>query len=117
MIAIGGRRPAGWIYVASHPDSVGFTKVGYSKWHPRLPCIGYPKGFKRLHQIERYIVAFGLKPLNDWVSDYHERAERVEQAVHRELKVKRRLGVGPATDIFDIEHDAAVEIVKRHLHA
>ena len=63
MITEGGNPPAGWIYVTWHPSKTDHTKIGYSKWHPYLPCVGYPNGYKRLHHLEFSLRAFGLGEL------------------------------------------------------
>jgi hypothetical protein len=114
MITIGGNRPAGWVYVASHPSTSGYTKIGYSKWHPFEPCIGYPKGFKRLHHLEFSLRAFGLGELRKWASPFHENAEGLEKQIRARLAKSRRTDVGTSREIFDLTHDEAVAIVEEY---
>ena len=104
--------PAGWVYVAWHPKSARHTKIGYSKWHPTEADERYT--YKRVHQVGRHLVSFGFGPLESWSSPYHHNAKSIEKTVHTELRRHRRSGVGPSTDIFDIDPENAIEIVKRH---
>jgi hypothetical protein len=115
VITIGGERPAGWVYVAWHPQSPGFTKIGYSKWHPIEPCIGYPKGKKRLHHLEFGLRAFGFGELQKWASHYHDDAEAIEKVIRRELAHIRRKDVGSSREIFDITPEHAKAVVMRHI--
>ena len=112
VISLGGERPAGWVYVASHPLATGHTKVGYSKWHPTKPCFQYPRGFKRLHHLEFSLRAFGLGELKKWSSEYHPDAEGIEKNLRAELEPLRRKDVGTSREIFDISHRDAVALVR-----
>jgi hypothetical protein len=107
--------PAGWVYVAWHPKSPGFTKVGRSKAHPTDPDDRY--AFKRVHQVGRHLVSFGFGPLECWSSPFHETAKSIETSVQRELRAQKRRDVGPSTDIFDIAPEAAIAIVEKYLNA
>jgi hypothetical protein len=102
--------PAGWVYVAWHERSPGFSKIGYSKWHPIEPDERY--SFKRIDQISRYLVSFGFGPLDRWASPFHPEARTIENAVHRELKAYRRRDVGPSTDIFAIDPREAISLIE-----
>ena len=112
MIELGGQKPAGWIYIASHPRSEGFTKIGYSKWHPIEPCFKYPHGIKRIHRTEKHLVDIGFGPLKKWASKYHEEAEHLENRIHKQLKNRRRTDVGTSREIFDISPEDAQRIVE-----
>jgi hypothetical protein len=103
--------PAGWVYVAWHPKSPGFTKIGYSKSHPTDSDENYT--FKRVHQISRYLVSFGFGSLETWVSEFHPSARILEAAAQRELIAARRPDVLPSTDIFDVDPAQAIEVVSR----
>ena len=115
MITIGGQPPGGWVYVASHPLTSGFTKIGYSKWHPIEPCFQYQNGFKRLHHLEFSLRAFGFGPLEKWASDFHEDASGIEKIIRKRLALVRRTDVGTSREIFDISHDEAVDLVKEYI--
>jgi hypothetical protein len=104
--------PAGWVYVAWHPKSPGFTKIGYSKAHPTDPDERY--SFKRVHQVGRHLVSFGFGPLECWSSEFHPSAKSIESAVQKRLKPHQRSDVGPSTDMFDVTPDVAISLVKAH---
>jgi hypothetical protein len=106
-------RPAGWVYVAWHPKSPGYTKIGYSKAHPELPDERYT--FKRVHQVGRHLVSFGFGPLECWSSAFHPTAERIEKLVQRELAKYKHLDVGPSTDMFAVDPQTAIELVRKHI--
>ena len=112
-----GIRPAGFVYVASHPERPGFTKIGYTLWHPRVACTKYPKGIKRLHRIENYLEAFGFGRLRDWSSDFHPRAQTIEQAVRAKIKHLKRNDVGRNKEVYNISHDEMVALVEEELNA
>lgn len=90
----------------------GYTKVGYSKWHPIEPCFRYPDGIKRLHRLEFSIKAFGLGELKKWSSEFHSDAREVEREILRILNTRRRSDVGTSREVFDISHLEAVSIVR-----
>jgi hypothetical protein len=104
----------GWVYVAWHPQSPKHTKIGRSRYHPSDPDEHYT--FKRVQQLGRQLVAFGFAPLKCWSTPTMlPDAKAVEKKVHRELKHFRRGNIGPAREIFDIDPEAAIEIVKKHI--
>ena len=113
MIMQGGTPPAGWIYVASHPLTAGYTKIGYSKWHPIEPCFQYPRGYKRLHHLEFSLRAFGFGELKKWASKYHEDADGLDKLIRRQLDKFRRRDVGTSREIFDMSHDEAIAFVEK----
>lgn len=115
LIQIGGEPPAGWVYVASSPLAVGHTKIGYSKWHPILPCFQYPDGFKRLHHLEFSLRAFGLGELTKWSSEYHPDARGIETRLRAQLRARQRRDVGTSREIFDIPHSEAVALVRQFI--
>lgn len=112
LIRLGGEPPAGWVYVASHPLATGYTKIGYSKWHPTKPCFRYPSGFKRLHHLEFSLRAFGLGGLKKWSSEYHVDARSIESHLRKCLRAHQRHDVGTSREIFAISHSQAVAVVR-----
>lgn len=116
LISVGGEPPAGWVYVASHPLAPdGYTKIGYSKWHPTQACFRYPRGFKRLHHLEFSIRAFGLGELKKWASEHHLDARDIEKQIRRHLRDRRRVDVGTSREIFRITHSEAVALVRTYI--
>jgi hypothetical protein len=109
-----GKEPAGWIYVAWHPERSGYTKIGYTLWHPRDPCEKYRHGIKRLHRIENYLEAFGFGGLQDWCSDYHPQANR---SVRRAVSDLQRFDVGRNREIYDIAPQDLITKIKAELVA
>jgi hypothetical protein len=112
LISLGGQPPAGWVYVASHSLATGYTKIGYSKWHPTKPCFRYPSGFKRLHHLEFSLRAFGLGELKKWSSEYHVDARSIECELRARLRAHQRRDVGTSREIFAISHSQAVACVR-----
>ncbi len=112
-----GKAPAGFLYVAWHPRSPGYTKLGWTLWHPTEPCERYPNGKKRLHDVEHYLQAFGFGGLRVEVFPFHSRAKEVESRIKRELADLRRNHVGRNTEIFDIEPEDLICRVKAALSA
>lgn len=104
--------PAGWVYVCWHPQSERHTKIGYSKWHPTNPDEKY--SYKRVHQVGRHLVSFGFGPLESWSSDFHANAKGIEREVQRELRDFLRTGLGPSSDIFNIDPQDAITVVQKY---
>jgi hypothetical protein len=112
-----GKLPAGYLYVAWHPKSPGYTKLGFTLWHPVDPCEKYPRGKKRLHDIDNYLEAFGFPGLEVQPFDFHPRAKLVESNLKRELAEFRRIDVGRNTEIFNIDHKMLIARVIEALDA
>ena len=115
MITEGGNPPAGWIYVTWHPSKTDHTKIGYSKWHPYLPCVGYPNGYKRLHHLEFSLRAFGLGELEKWSSSFHANAKNIERQIRAELDHIRRRDVGKSREVFRIHPEDAKAVVRKYI--
>ena len=112
-----GKKPAGFVYVAWHPERPGYTKIGYTLWHPREACSKYPNGIKRLHRIENYLQAFGFGQLRDWCSSFHPHAEIFEQQVRYELRHLKRRDVGRNHEIYEITPAEMIERVEAKFNA
>ena len=112
-----GTAPAGFLYVAWHPKSPGYTKLGWTLWHPTDPCPRYPKPKKRLHDVENYLQAFGFGGLRVECFDFHPKAKLVETRLKRELASLRRRDVGRNTEIFEIAPEELIARVREALNA
>ena len=112
-----GKEPAGFLSVAWHPRSPGYTKLGFTLWHPTEPCEKYPRGKKRLHDIDHYLEAFGFAGLQVEAFDFHPRAKIIEWDLKRELAPLKRADVGRNTEVFDIAPEVLIARVKDALNA
>ncbi|MCW3796950.1 GIY-YIG nuclease family protein [Sphingomonas sp. BN140010] len=113
-----GVRPAGFIYVAWHPlQTELYTKIGYTLWHPRRACWKYKNGKKRLHDVEKYLEAFGFGPLQDWCSDFHSDAERVEQKVRARIANLQRRNVGRNQEVYEIDPNQLRNLIEKEMNA
>jgi hypothetical protein len=112
-----GVAPAGFLYVAWHPERPGFTKIGYTYWHPREPCWKYPRPKKRLHDIENYLEAFGFGRLRDWCSDFHPQAKGIEQRVRARLRHVQRADVGRNDEIYDVDPQELIDLIRAEMNA
>jgi len=112
-----GKSPAGFLYVAWHPRSPGYTKLGWTLWHPTEACEKYPHGKKRLHDIEHYLQAFGFGGLKVESFEFHPKAKLIESKLKRELSELRRRDVGRNSEIFNIDPEVLVRRVRDALNA
>ena len=111
-----GTAPAGFLYVAWHPKSPGYTKLGWTLWHPTQPCEKYPNGKKRLHDVENYLQAFGFGGLKVETFAFHPKAKLIESKLKREFADLRRRDVGRNREIFDVDPDVLILRVQEALN-
>ncbi|WP_162888068.1 GIY-YIG nuclease family protein [Sphingomonas mesophila] len=112
-----GKSPAGFLYVAWHPKSPGYTKIGWSLWDPVNPCEKYPGGKKRIHDVQKYLEAFGFGPLQVRGFPFHRHARLIEGKIKKKLVDQRRGSVGRNREIFDIDPQNLISLIETELYA